>query len=315
MHLMTPRLPTVIVCVFLAGLAATGPATGMCPDLALQVLGSGGPIADDARASSAYVLWRDNQPLLMVDAGGGVHLRAAQANVDLAAIDAIHLTHMHADHASGLPALLKSAWFVRKDRDLLISGPGQGARFPGVDEFVDTLLNGKTGLFRYLSEYREVGDPFRVITLELDHRVQRLQPVTANAGVRVEAAGVDHGPVPAVAYRIEIDDRIVAVSGDQTGLTTGMLAVARNADLLVINAAIPRNAGKTARNLHATPAQIGTLAARAGVKALVISHLMQRTLRDLDGVLSTIRSRYDGPLEVAEDLMCVTVAQRDTAIK
>ena len=37
----------------------------------LQVLGSGGPIADDGRASTAYVVWVDGESRLLVDMGGG----------------------------------------------------------------------------------------------------------------------------------------------------------------------------------------------------------------------------------------------------
>ncbi|MEM9057738.1 MAG: hypothetical protein AAGD86_09690, partial [Pseudomonadota bacterium] len=44
-------------------------------DLAVQVLGSGGPIADDGRASSSYVLWDRGRSVALIDAGSGAFLR------------------------------------------------------------------------------------------------------------------------------------------------------------------------------------------------------------------------------------------------
>ena len=275
--------------------------------LALQILGSGGPIADDDRASSAYALWSDGRTLALVDAGGGSHLRAAQAGVNLAEIQAIHLSHLHADHSAGLPALLKSAWFVRRGNQLVVSGPGPGGRFPGTREFVTTLLDPETGHYRYLSEYLTEGAPFRLRPVQLDHRSRQLQSVMEGDSLTVRAAGVDHGPVPALAYRVEARDRVVAFSGDQTGVTDGMLAVANQADLLVIHAAIPPGAGRVARNLHATPEQIGVLAQRAGVKSLVLSHWMRRSLNRREAVIRDVREHYNGPLHVAEDLQCFPV--------
>ena len=45
----------------------------------LQVLGSGGPIADDGRASSGYLLWKDGQARVLIDTGGGIFLRFGEA--------------------------------------------------------------------------------------------------------------------------------------------------------------------------------------------------------------------------------------------
>ena len=43
---------------------------------AVQVLGSGGPIADDGRASTAYLVWVDGSARILIDAGGGAFLRS-----------------------------------------------------------------------------------------------------------------------------------------------------------------------------------------------------------------------------------------------
>ena len=97
-----------------AGLAlgAPGPALpqdcGERGDVAVQVLGSGGPIADDARASAAYLVWVEGSSLALIDAGGGAFLRFGEAGARFEALDFIGLSHFHTDHSADFPALLKS---------------------------------------------------------------------------------------------------------------------------------------------------------------------------------------------------------------
>lgn len=79
-------------------IAAAPPAHATCPaSISVQVLGSGGPDSDDARASAGYLVWIDGQARLLVDAGGGVFLRFGEAKARFDMLDAIAITHLHAD--------------------------------------------------------------------------------------------------------------------------------------------------------------------------------------------------------------------------
>ncbi len=77
--------------------------------LEVLVLGSGGPFANPLRASSAYLVRVAGGRSLLVDAGGGTFLRLGQERIDPAAIDAVLLTHTHADHSGGLGAVVFAA--------------------------------------------------------------------------------------------------------------------------------------------------------------------------------------------------------------
>ncbi len=57
---------------------------------------------------------------------------------------------------------------------------------------------------------------------------------------------------------------------------------------LVVHMAIPRGADRTARRRDTTPDEIGSIAAAAGAKSLVLTHVMARSLRDLDDNLSRV---------------------------
>src|SRR5210317_411490 len=96
----------------LIGYANAG--TTQCPPsegLSLQILGSGGPIADDGRASTSYLIWIDGKSRLMIDSGGGSFLRFAQATGNFESLDHIGISHFHTDHSTDLVALLKSGYF------------------------------------------------------------------------------------------------------------------------------------------------------------------------------------------------------------
>ena len=77
----TTRHPNILrsfICSSLLSLSACADATDLCADaggVALQILGSGGPIADDGRASTAYIIWADGRSKILIDATlpAGVH--------------------------------------------------------------------------------------------------------------------------------------------------------------------------------------------------------------------------------------------------
>ena len=78
----------------------------------LQILGSGGPIADDGRASSGYVVWIDGQSRFLIDSGGGTFLRFGEAGARFKDLYHIAISHLHTDHSADLVALLKSGYFL-----------------------------------------------------------------------------------------------------------------------------------------------------------------------------------------------------------
>lgn len=276
-------------------------ATGMF----LQVLGSGGPAPDVGRASSSYLVWVEGKARLMVDAGGGAFLRFAESKAKIEDLDAILLTHLHADHAGEMPTLIKGAFFTKRTRPLTIIGPTGGGQFPGVQEFMRDLLNSDTGAFRYLSGYLDgSGGLFKLNIKELDSHKGKTGLVKL-ADIQIQSVGVEHGAVPAVGYLITLRGKTLAFSGDQNGKNPAFGALIKQADRLVMTHAIPEAADDVAARLHARPSEIGALAQTAGVKQLVLSHLMQRSLATLDDNIKGVRAQYTGDVQVAQDLMCL----------
>jgi ribonuclease BN (tRNA processing enzyme) len=80
-----------------------------------------------------------------------------------------------------------------------------------------------------------------------------------------------------------------------------------NADLFIAHNAVPEGATGLERRLHMPPSVIGTIAANANVKQLVLSHRMLRTLGKENETQAEIKRRYSGPIKFANDLDCFPV--------
>jgi len=284
---------------------------GECPPpegTALQVLGSGGPIADDGRASTGYLVWIDGKSRILVDAGGGVFLRFGEAAAQFEDLDFIAISHFHTDHSADFAALLKSGYFSDRQRKLPISGPAGGGLYPGLHDYLGRLLDRDHGVYAYLGGYLDgSGGLVRLEPFEVDSQSGDSQRVYTDAGDAVEilALGVPHGPVPALAYRVRVGESSIVFAGDQNGSSDGFVDFARGADVLVMHLAVPENTRGVGRKLHAPPSVIGKIAAATGAGTLVLSHFMARSLYEGDENLEQIRKHYDGPVVSANDLVCI----------
>lgn len=269
----------------------------------LQVLGSGGPELNDGRASSGYLIWREGKARLMIDIGSGSLFRFEQSGASLNDLDGILLSHMHVDHTNDLPALVMASFFTDRNRDLPIYGPTRNRFMPSVADFLGDLF-GLDGAYRYLRSYLDGTDTYRLLPHDVDAKGKAEQLVLSDSRYRLTAVPVHHGPLPALAWRVEIAGKTLVFSGDMNNDNGTLVSLAKQADLLVADHAVPEGITGVARNLHMPPSVIGKIAAEAHVKLLVLSHRMNRTLGQEQTSTALIRQTYNGPLEFADDLQC-----------
>lgn len=296
-----------------AGADAAQSGCGGSGDLALQILGSGGPELASGRASTSYLVWHDGRARVLVDLGSGAMLRFGQSGARLDDLEFIALSHLHADHAADVPALVKSGYFSSRTASLRVAGPGAGGKFPGLAEWLDALFTAQSGAFRYLSGALDgTGGQFQLVPTEIPVAPKRVSAVVDLPDLRIDALPVAHGPVPALAYRIGVGGRVIVFGGDQTGQSERFREFARNADLLVAHLAIPEQAGAAARALHAPPSRIGEGAAQSDVRHLVLSHFMTRSEATLEANVEIVRRAYAGPVTLASDLLCIGVPIAET---
>lgn len=273
----------------------------------LQVLGSGGPELDDGRASSAYLLWLDGRARLLIDAGAGAALNFERSGARIEDLQAVLFTHLHVDHSVAFPAFIKAAFFTPRDTDLPVFGPDGNALMPATSEFVQDLL-GPAGAFRYLSEYVTPAEPaaFHVRSVDVPLRPRSIWRHELGDGLSISAIPVHHGPIAAVAWRVDVAGCSLSFSGDTSNRYQTLARLAAGSDLLIAHNAIPEGATGVARNLHMPPSEIGRIAKRAGAGAVLMSHRMNRTSGDEQQRLSLagVRRYYGGAVRFADDMAC-----------
>ena len=134
--------------------------------------------------------------------------------------------------------------------------------------------------------------------------------------VVVDSVAVHHEPVvPAVAYRITTADGVVVVSGD-TVICDEVERLAHDADVLVHEAFRREGVAGLLSDpdaiaaYHAEAADVGSLAKRAGVSTLMLTHLIPplRDLSDAGAFEADIAgSGFRGELIVGRDLASVVL--------
>ena len=295
--------------LFVALLAASACARSEaeCPSgegVSVQVLGSGGPIADDGRASSAYLVWVDGVSKVLIDAGGGAFLRFGEARASFRDLDFVGLSHFHTDHSADFPALLKSGNFSGRKRPLYVAGPDADGRFPGLEPWLDRMLGDESGAYAYLAGFLD-GTAGLPLLVSREVSGEQASVVYKSDRLSVEAMHVPHGIVPAVAFKVRVGAETLVFASDQNGSKAAFVDFAKDASLLVMHLVIPEGASGVARRLHAPPSVIGMIAEKARARKLVLSHFMARSLADLEANVEFVDSNYGGEIVFAEDLACI----------
>lgn len=214
----------------------------------LHLLGTGAALSDASRTTT-MLAFEEGDSVLVVDCGGDVVQRLLAAEVDLDHVQALVVTHEHADHVSGFPLFMEKIWLAQRRRPIPVYGPAPAlAQARRVFEAFDT--SGWKGLPEI--QWREVPLEEGASVLEDDR-----WKVTASPG--------EHS-VPAIALRVEAKGGGVVAYSSDTEPSEAVTRLARGADLLVHEASGDYGG-------HTTAEGAARVAAEAGAGRLVLVHL------------------------------------------
>lgn len=279
-------------------------------DVGVQVLGSGGPIAEGGRAGTSYVVWIDGQGQLLIDAGPGSFIRFGEAGLKVGDLKAIALSHFHADHSAGLAGILNSGSFEQTSEPLIFIGPAGASVFPGATAFLAAQFGRSNSAWPYLGGYLDGGDSRRpMIVREIaadDTENGILTSIEITPDLTVAAVPVHHGEVPSLGYVVKAKGRRIVFASDQSAFSAGFELALKDLspDLLVAHHVIPEGEGQPI-GLHRPPGEIGRMAAVISPQRLLLSHHMTRSLSRLEEGLAAISVHYTGPTDIADDGTCV----------
>lgn len=255
----------------------------------VTILGSGTAVPSLER-SSCSVLMEAGSACVLFDIGAGTIHRLLEAGRTIGDVTHIFVSHFHTDHTGELASFLFSTKYpenLRRRTPFVLAG----AR--GLLSFYDALRNAYghwielppelISIMELNNEERDFADfgEFNIETLPLRH---------------IESS---------IGYRLTAPDGSCAVYTGDTDYTENVIGLARNADLLICESAMPDG---QKIEMHLTPSLAGELAARAGVGKLVLTHFYPETQSaDLE---AECRKTYSGPLALARDLMTFQVEKK-----
>ena len=241
-----------------------------------------------------------HQSKVLKDFGGGASLRFEEVSAKIEDLDVILLTHLHVDHTADLPALLKSSFFTRASGKLHVFGPDSNNFMPSTETFIERLFEENKGAWQYLGNHLDGSARLQLKAHNIDES-KKENIIYTKGEVSISAISVHHGPIPVIAYRVNVAEKSITFSGDMSGSYRTLEKLAKNTDILVAHNAVPKGSTGVAAQLHMTPLIIGEIAQTAKVKSLVLSHRMLRTLGKEKETKNEIRKNYQGKIKYAND--------------
>jgi ribonuclease BN (tRNA processing enzyme) len=244
----------------------------------LTVLGTSGGYPPPGSACSGYLV-EEGDTRIWVDAGSGTFSRLLE-HCTPDRLTAALISHLHADHWTDLIVGLHAMRFAFvRDEPLPVYGPA-----------------GWTDTMGVVAEWAREDDP-AFVARELHDR----EAIEAGA-LTVIPIRVEHtDDLDTFGFRIANGGSTLAYSAD-SGPNGALSAVARDADLFVCEAGAP---GEVEMHMHLNGRQAGEIAAAAGARRLLVTHLSPKA--DPDETLGYVRASFPGPVELAAEGLVVEI--------
>lgn len=244
----------------------------------------------------------------VIDTGYGVVGRMTEAGLPFGNVAGIFFTHLHSDHIPDYPMLAYQIASRNGVSPVAVVGPEgiQQAHAGALQVFGEDFAQ-RSAMMRGLTPPDQ---RFALTQVSKDGLIYQ------DDHVKVTALAVPHPPIPSYAYRFDSKDRSIVISGD-TRAFPPLAQLAGGADILVHEAIyLPGFAGppynmpepmlKMATTVHTTPEQAGQLAEQAGVKTLVLSHLIPGESTTPDEIWRAEAAKhFKGEIIVGHDLMVI----------
>jgi ribonuclease BN (tRNA processing enzyme) len=256
----------------------------------LTVLGKSPSWQDADGACSGYLIEEDGTAVVL-DCGNGVFSKLRRFR-DYTSIDAVVISHLHADHFLDLVPFSYALTYAPRQQPVPVD------RWPGTDSPARPKLyapGGATEMFR-----RVVGAWGNKDLIEGAFEIQEFGP---NDQLEIGPIRFRFQDVPHFTQTFAVD---MSSSNGGGRITYGadccpneqLVEFAKGTDLLIVEATLPRPE-RTGMRGHLTPEEAGDHACRAGVKRVLLTHVSDEL--DELWVRKCAQRAFDGPIEVASE--------------
>lgn len=298
--------------------------------MSLQIvfLGTAAGVPTPRRGLPAILVKRESEQLIF-DCGEGVQRQMLLTGENPNRSLKIFITHMHGDHVLGLPGLLQTLSLLNRERKLDVYGP------PKIKDFLQAIKETVQFVLTFPLEIHEIEEEGTICD-EKEYYVEAIRSKHVIPGfiyayvekarpgkfypTRAEALGVPQGPLwgklqrgqsvtaknghivrPENVLGHSRKGRKIIYTGD-TRPFKRLETFAFEADVLIHESTLGEELTKRAKEYgHSTPGQAATLAKKAKVKKLILTHISQR-YKDPNKVLKQAKKIFKNTI-VAEDFM------------
>jgi len=256
----------------------------------LTVLGKSPSWQDAGGACSGYLIEEEGTAIL-VDCGNGVFAKLRE-RVDYVDVDAVVISHLHADHFLDLIPYAYALTYAPRQQPVPVD------RWPGTDCPACPALHvppGAKGLFR-----RVVGAWGNEDLIENAFELREYDP---SSEIEIGPIRITFQPVPhfTETFAMSISSTNGSgrvVYGADCSPTEALADFARDADLMLVEATLPRPE-RTGMRGHLTPEEAGGHAKGAGAKHLLLVHISDEL--DANWARDEAAEAFGGPVEVATE--------------
>ena len=254
------------------------------------MLGKSPSWQDAGGACSGYLI-QEGDATVLLDCGNGVFGKLRE-RVDYVEVDAVVISHLHADHFLDLVPYSYALTYAPKQQPVPVHTS------PGTDSPARPRLIAPP---RARDTFRRVVGAWG--NEDLIEKAFELEEYAAGDEVSVGAIRASFHPVPhfidtfAVNVGAKGTDAKLSYSAD-TSPSEEVVEIARDADLMIVEATLPRPERTGVRG-HLTPEEAGDHAKRAGAKRVVITHISDELGEEW--AREQAEAGFGGPVELARE--------------
>ncbi|MBN2106155.1 MAG: ribonuclease Z [Deltaproteobacteria bacterium] len=243
------------------------------------IIGSGTCVPSLKRCSPCLLI-RAAGTTILCDTGPGSLRQLLAAGVEISEVDMIIYSHFHLDHTADFCPFLFAAKYgkeLQRRRSLTVMGP------KGLQRWYESLVQVHGSWI--------MPDLFAVRFVETSAETHRFD------GFTIQSAEVRHSDA-SIAIRIQENTGASVVYSGDTDYCKGIIDISKNASKVILECSCPEGFKEKG---HLTPSLAGRIARKAGCKSLLLTHIYPEA--DRHDLLAPLRKEFDGPAELACDLM------------